>query len=141
LIYTIKQTILKHGYLLLIAIWLYTISLIVTQYTTNSFSLKNTILLTEQLQLKEKDVYTLTEDTIFLQNVLSNKRIESEQIKLTQKPYGIFVYELNDSSNPSLLYWNSNKYSIAKTDVLSNDGSHYVNYQNGSFEIIKKQLL
>jgi phosphoribosyl-ATP pyrophosphohydrolase len=42
LIYTIKQTILKHGYLLLIAIWLYTISLIVTQYTTNSFSLKKT---------------------------------------------------------------------------------------------------
>lgn len=139
MIYTIKQTILKHGYLLLIAIWLYTISLIVTQYTTNSFSLKKTqSFLTEQLQLKEKDVYTLTEDTIFLQNVLSNKRIESEQIKLTQKPYGIFVYELNDSSNPSLLYWNSNKYSIAKTDVLSNDGSHYVNYQNGSFEIIKK---
>lgn len=137
MISTIKAAILKHGYLLLIAIWLYTVSLIITQYRSYTASSVNTQQkLSNQLQLHETDFEKLTFDTVLLQKIIANTATKKEKTKLSNYKFGFFIY--NDSLSQKLIYWNSNQYSIAKDDIEFKNETYLVNYQNGQFELIKK---
>ena len=141
MISTVKNGILKHGYLLLIAAWLYTVSLIVTQYTSYSFSLNNTQeLLTKKLQEKERNFEAVSQNKILLNKILLNNINDKEKFNLTQKEYGIFIYKAVANTNNQLIYWNSNKYSITQEELQKKDGDYFIQHQNGSFEIIKKTI-
>jgi signal transduction histidine kinase len=142
LINTLKNGTKKYGYLLLIAAWLFTVSLIVTKYKSYTYTpekvqqqLSNTII------EKEKKFIALTSDTTVLREIVDKNSTGSEKLSLTDYPFGILLYSSTDVENPTPIYWNSNKYSVTDEDLQKKDGHYFVTYQNGNFELLKKTIL
>jgi two-component system, NtrC family, nitrogen regulation sensor histidine kinase NtrY len=140
LITTLRKAVFKHGYLIITAAWLYTLSFIVANYWSyNSSPEKVRIKLEQRIAGLEKKIDAITNDTSLLQQLVSDSGTNAKQ-ELTKEPFGLFVYQLNDRGNPLMTYWNSNAYYINEEDATKQDGSWFVQYQNGSFELLKKTL-
>lgn len=127
--------------LLIIAACLYIVSLIVTRYVSYTSSPKKVQLhLSNVIQQKENSFNAFLEDTSLLKKIIANSTAAQEENKITEYPFGVFIYSLNNHNNPNLLYWNNNRYAISADDVFKKDTSLLVQYQNGSFEFIKKTI-
>lgn len=126
--------------LLLIAASLYVLSLFTTNYVSNTLSPKMVQQhLSNAIQLKENSFKSLLEDTNLIKQIAENPTSVKEEIKLTEYPFGIFIYSFKNG-NPNLIYWNSNRFSTSKDDIFKKDTSQIVQYQNGYFEFIKKTI-
>lgn len=126
--------------LLLMAIAFYLLSFIVTKYTSNiNAPEKVQQTLSNAIQQKENSFYQFLADTNFIKKIIANPTNIQEQNSLTDYPIGIFIYSFN-KPHPHLIFWNSNKYSLSKDDIYKNDTALLVQYQNGSFEFIKKSI-
>ena len=55
-------------------------------------------------------------------------------------PMAFFYILLKPDSSIVLKGWNNNKYNINEQDINLIDTSYLVNYENGFFEIINKQV-
>ena len=142
MISTLRNASLKHGYLIIMAAWLYTISFIATNYLSYNASPKKVQQKLQQyLRNNEQRFFTLVSDTAIRQALITNKNNDAQKVNLTNEPFGIFVYIVNDIGNPLLTYWNSNKYYITPEDLHKKNGNYFVHYQNGSFELIKKTIV
>lgn len=139
----LRKAFIRHGYLIIIAAWLYTISFIVHNYwNNNSTPQKVQKRLADYLVEREKTFEQLSTDTALLRSLADiSINTTQEHSQLTALPFGIFIYQLNDVGNPLLSYWNNNKIYINAGDLQRPDGYYYVNYLNGSFEYIKKTVL
>jgi signal transduction histidine kinase len=126
---------------LIIAAWLYIISILLTFFLTYLSSPEKVVKkLEDRLANNEKTFAAICTDTALLQT-LTRDNIVTKDAYLQQLPFGIFVHVLNDVGNPILTYWNNNQYTIDAADVLKNDGNYFINYPNGSFELVQKTLL
>ena len=72
---------------------------------------------------------------------LINDTLPNNDAYLQQLSFGFFVHVFNDVGNPLLTYWNSNQYYLDVQDVLKSEGNYFINNQNGSFELIKKEVI
>jgi two-component system nitrogen regulation sensor histidine kinase NtrY len=142
LITTLRKAGIRHGYLFIIAAWLYTISFIATNYLSyNSSPKKVQKHLQSYIQEKEKRFAELLADTSITNNINNVQNTSSKKAELANESFGIFSYMLNDRGNPILNYWNSNKYYIVPEDLRRTDGNYFVHYQNGDFEMVKKTVV
>ncbi|MBC7651085.1 MAG: GHKL domain-containing protein [Deinococcales bacterium] len=131
----------NHKKLLIIAAWLYVISILLTFFSTYLSSPEKVVKkLEDRLAKNEKTFSAICADTTLL-NTLTRESIVAQEAYLQQLPFGIFVHVLNDVGNPLLTYWNNNQYTIDAADVLKTDGNYFINYSNGSFELVQKTLL
>jgi two-component system nitrogen regulation sensor histidine kinase NtrY len=142
LIKTIQQTIYRHGYLVITAAWLFTVSFIISNYWSyNSSPQKVQAKLQDHLVAKEQKFNAIASNTFFLNTLLGDTADNTlSQSKLFNEEFGIFIYSINDTGNPILVYWNSNRYYLEQTDIKKADGNYFVDYQNGDFELIKKTI-
>ncbi len=141
MITTLRNATLKHGYLLIIAAWLYTISFIATNYLSYSSSPKKVQhKLQQSLQDNEKRFAEILADTSLINVISNDKNADAKKIELINEPFGLFVYKTNSTGNPVLSYWNSNRYYVIPEDLQKKDSSYLLHYQNGDFEFIKKTI-
>jgi signal transduction histidine kinase len=140
LITTLRKAVFKHGYLLITAAWLYTLSFIVTNYWTyNSSPKKVKHRIEEKLALAENSFKKITDDDSLLSTLINDKPSD-EKANLTKEKFGIFIYTFNDVGNPILTYWNNNHIAINSEDINKQNGNYFVEYQNGYFELIKRTI-
>jgi two-component system nitrogen regulation sensor histidine kinase NtrY len=135
---TIRLAFYKHGYLLLTAAWLYTLSFIFTHYLSFNASpdrVKSTI--ETYLREKEEQIGNIESDTALLHSLFSEKGDEKKN-EILNNDIGVFTYQVNDIGNPILIFWNTYIMMPNAADLYHKDGKYFVNYQNGSFELIKK---
>ena len=94
MITTLRQGAYKHGYLIITAAWLYTLSFIFINYWSyNSTPQKVKDKLEQKIEQSEKSFLKLSEDTVFLKEVLADTVAESKRAA-TLKPFGVFLYQL-----------------------------------------------
>ena len=140
MINTLQKAIFKHGYLLIIAAWLFTISFVLTNYLTyDSSPAKAKDKLEAKIIATENRVQKLVSDTALLQNLLCDTATD-KKLTIIHEPFGLYLYKLNDMGNPVLSYWNSNTYTISPEELLQKDDYYYAVNQNGKQEIIKQSL-
>ncbi len=140
MINTLRIAIYKHGYLLIIAAWLFTISFVLTNYITYDSSLgKAKDKLEAKIIATEKRVQKVIRDTALLQNLLSDTATDKKLTSIDE-PFGLYLYKLNDVGNPVLSYWNSNVYTISPEELQQKDDYYYAVNQNGKQEIIKQLI-
>lgn len=140
MIATLKKIFYRHGYLLIAAAWLYTISFLFTNYFSYGSSPQSVSrLISRDIISREKSFDQLLQDTALLNGLISD---DADKIKqdLVNDGMGIFVYQLNDVGNPLQLYWNTNAMAVSKEDLKRADGHYMVNNQNGYFEFIKSSI-
>ena len=139
MINSLRQAAYKHGYLIITAAWLYTISFIFSNYWSYHSSpqkVKNK--LEQGLQQQEKQFAGIISDTALLNTWITQTSSVADRIK---DDIGIFIYQQKDSETiPVLRYWNTNRMYVNADDLLWKEGSYFVGNQNGYFELIKKKV-
>lgn len=131
MIRTLQTTLYKHGYLLIIAAWLFTISFVITNYWAyDSSPAKVKDKLAFKLTQAEKNLQYIAADTNLLHLLLSDSATD-KKLTLTKQPFGFFLYKINHLGSPILAYWNSNTYTIPPEDLLQKDGYYFAKRQNG----------
>lgn len=138
----IKKSFYKHGYLLIIAAWLYTISFIFSNYwfyTSSPVRVQSR--LENYVAESEKKFEKLAADVTVIYSILKNQYKPKEIADDLTEDVALFIYSKNDVGNFLLDYWSSNKVLPANEDLAKPDGKHYVSYNNGKFEFVKKTVL
>lgn len=137
----IKHAVNKNAWLFLAAAWLYTLSFIFTNYFSySSSSEKVAHILSEYIHGQEKSFINLLHDTATVSAIINDER-SSVKEQLLSNSQGIFAYQVNDIGNPIEIFWNTNKMAVEQPDLSRPDGSYLVNYQNGTFELVKFSLV
>ena len=137
----ISKAVYKHGYLIITAAWLYTLSFIFINYWRFDSSPNKAQSKLEQHLIKNEEAFNrIVADTNLLSSLLKDSANEISGNRISDMPFGFFLYSFNDVHNPILVFWNSNKYYFDKEDELKADGNYFVNYQNGDFELIKRTV-
>ena len=141
LISTLKKAMYRHGYLIITAAWLYTFSFIFINYWSyNASPEKVQSKLSQRIARLEEKLEKLVEDTTSI-NALIGPNNNDQKEKMVKEGYGLFIYDLDRGSSPSLLYWNTNQYYIVPDDLYRQDSSWFSVKRNGEFEIIKKKVV
>ncbi len=140
MVQVIKRAVYKHGYIIITAAWLYTISFLFTNYFSYSSSTKKvTAALEKYISTQEEKFNNLLNDTATV-NALVNDKPSPIKENLQTETFGIFSYKVTSAGSPVQLYWNTNTMLVNNTDIVRPDGYYFVNYQDGSFDYIKRTL-
>ncbi len=139
MIQLVKKAAYKHGYLLITAAWLYTLSFIFINYWSYHASpqkVKN--LLEERIEQSENRFSAILADTAALYQLVHDTVTATGN---NADDIGVFIYG-RDSLGISggVLYWNTNKIYINPADLLRKEGNYFVNNHNGDFELIKRKI-
>ncbi|MCU0321546.1 MAG: ATP-binding protein [Chitinophagaceae bacterium] len=122
----------KHGYLLIAALWLYTVSFIISNYWTYYSSVEKSVKkIEEQVQKKEKQFLKYTQDSLLLEDLIKRRSSSIQRNDLFQAPFGFFIY--TKGNNQQLIYWNSNLFVFPQEEMSKSPGIYTVKYTNGSF--------
>ena len=139
MINSFKKIALKHGYLIIAAAWLYTISFIFLNYWSYSSSPQ---------KVKSKLEYRITRlekqfDQVLLDTTLLSSLINRLPglVNPLNEELGLFIYQQGKGVEmPVLTYWNTNRIYITIDDVFRPSGSYFIDNKNGQFEMISKKL-
>lgn len=138
LINTIKKDLLRHGYLLIAALWLYTFSFIFENYIAfTSRPSKVVALIEADIREKESDFFSIATPNNLLQ--LATDSAYPLKETLVDKAYGIFLFDL-DSVSPNLLYWNSFATQPSATEVIDTSSGVLVHKPNGYYYMVKRDF-
>lgn len=142
LLKNIKHILLKRSsyLIILLTIALYAISLLTLNLNNKKYLAEN---VQQQFQnvinAKEKDFEALLNDKDFLNdcNADANKIAFTN---LVEKQYGVFLYSIKGDSSFTIKAWSNNNYHLKESDINTIDSNYIVNYENGTFEIIRHRL-
>ncbi|HEY0299147.1 MAG TPA: hypothetical protein VGB84_08005, partial [Arachidicoccus sp.] len=137
---TLRKTLFYHGYLLIIAAWLFTFSFVVNNYWAFNSTPKNVQKGMETyLSVRENKFNSLVSDQNKLSVLLQNNSDKSS-LKISDADFGLFVFSASDSGTMHATYWNTFNMSLNSTDVNKPDGFYPFHGANGLFELLKKGI-
>ncbi|GGH58337.1 signal transduction histidine kinase [Filimonas zeae] len=140
MIQTLRQAAYKHGYLIITAAWLYTISFIFTNYWTYSASPEKVQQTLENyLSKQEARFQQLVNDTTTVKAIYSKDGSKIKQA-LPGEVFGLFAYTIHETGYREEIYWNTFNMSVNSSDLDRADGMYPVVYQNGLFELLKHTI-
>ncbi len=139
MIHTLRKAAYKHGYLIITAAWLYTISFIFINYWSyHSSPQKVKSKLEQRLREQEQKFDKVLSDTALLQTLVTQNPEAKDPL---QGAIGLFMYHQADNGvSPALVYWNTNQMYLNSDELLLKSGSYFIDNQNGEFEMISRQL-
>lgn len=139
MIQSLRQAAYKHGYLIITAAWLYTISFIFSNYWSyHSSPEKVTAKVQERLQEQESRFRSVLKDTATLAGLLHQSPTVRDPL---QDEVGLFIYAGDGGGGASrLVYWNTNHMYVNNEDLYRDAGSYFIENQNGQFEMIRREL-
>jgi two-component system nitrogen regulation sensor histidine kinase NtrY len=137
LIFLLRQAAYKHGYLIITAAWLYTISFIFSNYWSYYSSpekVQNS--LEQNLKEKENKFEKVAGDTALLYSLISQPGSKEDPLR---DDIGLFIYRLNNyQQTPEMVYWNTNRMYVENDDVGGSEGNFFTGARNGDFEMIRR---
>ncbi len=135
MINTFKQAAYKHGYLIITAAWLYTISFIFINYWSyHSSPEKVKSKLEEHLHRQEAKFNKMVLDTGMLYALVN----QSPELKTSLSgDIGVFIYH---RESPEPVFWSTNQMYINREELNLLPGSYFVENQNGDFEMIRSDI-
>ncbi|MCF6407157.1 HAMP domain-containing histidine kinase [Chitinophaga filiformis] len=136
----IRFFFIRHGYLLIIAAWLFTFSFLFSNYWSYYSSpqgVKRS--LEKSLWQRELAFEELTTDTTLIGHLFSRDQTEEEAKLLASKDFYVFAY---DSSTASrwLVYWSTNLVLPEEWQAPLTPGIRFLKLKNGYYEVICKKL-
>ncbi len=137
----LKQAVYRHGYLIITAAWLYTISFIFINYWNyNASPQKVKSKLELHLSKQEANLHELLSDTSLLAALINEKAEDPVKTLITKESFGLFIYVSDKNGVPVLKYWNTNHMYVTSDELHQPDSSYFTVKQNGDFELVKRTL-
>ncbi|HVZ25419.1 MAG TPA: hypothetical protein VG842_05175, partial [Sediminibacterium sp.] len=133
----IRQAVYKHGYLLITAAWLYTLSFIfIIYWSYNSSPEKVRSKLEQRLHKLEDQFQSALQDTAGLYARISLQPGLSDPL---EGRIGLFIFK-EEPSKSNLVYWNTNQMYISREELKTTPGHFFVDNQNGEFEWLVQRI-
>lgn len=140
MIQSIRQGAFKHGYLIITAAWLYTLSFIFINYWSyNSTPQKVKGKLEQKIVNSENEFQQIAKNTAFFKEVLKDTVAEQKRMIAT-KSFGVFLYQLDETTGTTLTYWNNNTIYVSPEELIFPVGYYFISHQNGDFEMLVQKL-
>lgn len=131
---TYKRQLFKNSYLLILAAWLATFSVIIDSYWSGNSSLETVQKLVEQnIQKQEKDFAKLLSDTALTRRMDDETFEEPALLQLAQKPYFIYRYFVNDIGLHHIIFWNTQTVLPTEEVITAQDSTGFVKLDNGYY--------
>ena len=100
---SLRTAVYKHGYLIITAAWLYTISFIFTNYWSYYSSPdKVKSKLEQRIHAEEKKINELSEDTALIKKLIRQSSPETNR-EIQAESFGVFIYKVHPSIAPQPL--------------------------------------
>ncbi len=133
-LYNLKRFFSKHGYLLITAAWLLTLSVIIDNYWSASSSVNSVQKkITSYIQRAEKDFIKLTSDSLTVKKILSGQMDESILKDLKKRDYFLFFYNYDPAGESHLMAWNTQQVLPTAGLLFLQGKSGFVQLQNGFY--------
>ncbi|MEO6000817.1 MAG: HAMP domain-containing sensor histidine kinase [Chitinophagaceae bacterium] len=137
----IYYVVRENAYLILTAVWLFTIAFIIHNYwaTFNSTRfLKNSI--ERYVREQEKDFESLIKQTSLLQRLSNRDYTQIELKKIIDKPYGVFIYEADVYGLITLKFWN-NQFVVPTSEILKGyKRNDFITLSSGQYEYVYRHI-
>lgn len=131
---TNPRRLFKNTYLLILAAWLATFSVIIDSYWSGSTSPAVVHKQVEQnIQRQEKDFASLLRDTSLIRQMDEETFDETALQQLAQKPYFIYRYFVNDIGMHRIIFWNTQTVIPSDEVVNAPDSTGFVKLANGYY--------
>ncbi|MGZ5218728.1 MAG: sensor histidine kinase [Chitinophagaceae bacterium] len=137
----IRNNLIWKFSLLLGAAFLFVLSFVFNTLYTNRSSVAEEVRHAEEyLHQKQKDFNAFMADTSLIGRLVENKESPGEFRRITDKPYGIFIYKVNPSGTLTMNFW-SNQLVLPPSDTYwQGDLEELMHLPNGYYLVIKRTL-
>jgi two-component system, NtrC family, nitrogen regulation sensor histidine kinase NtrY len=127
--------------LLALSLLLFGLSFVFNKIYTSRTSVQQEVKIAEQYLNDNTDVFDqLVSDTALLQKFLSQSASRHDFTKLSEKPFGFFLYTAAAYFSPSMIFWNQQLASPSDDVIAGQDGTYFRKLSNGYYVIIKKTI-
>ena len=92
------------------------------------------------IRIKESDFIVTIRNASLLEKLVDQNYNEAELEQLTEKKYGLFVYEPDNYGLIKLKFWNNQSVLPSSDIILSNAGNGFAQLASGQFEYIRREL-
>ncbi|MGZ8539455.1 MAG: sensor histidine kinase [Chitinophagaceae bacterium] len=137
----IRNNLIWKFSLLLGAAFLFVLSFVFNTLYTNRSSVAEEVRHAEEyLHQKQKDFNAFMADTSLIGRLVENKESPGEFRRITDKPFGIFIYKVNPSGTLTMNFW-SNQLVLPPSDTYwQGDLEELMHLPNGYYLVIKRTL-
>ncbi len=134
-----KRGFFKNSYLLIIAACLVAFSFIIDKYWSGNSTVDAVRKHIENhIQLQEKDFEKILQDTGLIRKIDDNNFDEELLKKITDKPYFMYRYFVNDIGLKQLIFWNTQTVLPTEQLLSMTDSTGFIKLLNGYYVWHKK---
>lgn len=136
----IRIFFIRHGYLLIIAAWLFTFSFLFSNYWSYYSSPQGVKRSLEKSIREREDAFQeLSTDSTLIEHIFARDHDEKEEKLLSKQSFYVFAY---DSSTASrwLVYWSTNLVLPDEWQAPLQPGIRFLKLKNGYYEVICKKV-
>ncbi|WP_343690483.1 HAMP domain-containing sensor histidine kinase [Chitinophaga sp.] len=136
----IRLFFIRHGYLLIVAAWLFTFSFLFSNYWSyysSPMGVKRS--LEKSISQREASFEKLIKDQFLLNHLFSRNYNEKEIKSLDTKDFYVFAYDSSEAGR-WLVFWSTNMVMPEEWQVPLVDGNHFVQLKNGYYEVLCRKV-
>jgi len=97
--------------------------------------------LQRHIELSEKDLASLLEDTARIGRFLRDAETEQDVLDLTSRTFGVFLYDVRAEGSRKLVGWNTQQSIPNDSLALAPAGAGLVKLSNGYFDCIRREMI
>ncbi len=137
----LRDTVYRNAYYLIGAAWLFTLSFIFSNYWSYTSSPQGVKKNLEQyLHTQEKDFSDFLKDSALISRLVNVNETEADVYSISAKPYGIFIYSLEDYGPIILKYWTTQQTLPTEEMQVKDEGEYLETLPNGKFEFVRRKI-
>lgn len=137
----IRNNLIWKFSLLLGAAFLFVLSFVFNTLYTNRSSVAEEVRHAEDyLHQKQKDLNAFLADTSLIGRLVENTESTSEFNRITEKPYGIFIYKVNSSGTLTMNFWSNQLVLPPPETFWQGDLEEFMHLLNGYYLVVKRTL-
>ncbi|TAF95527.1 MAG: hypothetical protein EAZ47_03165, partial [Bacteroidetes bacterium] len=129
----------KFVYLLVAAAWLFTIGIVIERYSNYQQQPQKVATAIETYIAEKEQLFTGWVQQPTFMNLVVNKALPLNH-PIYKSGIGFFVYEVTNTGNLSIVFWNTDVISVGRDDLIRRDGVAITEYGNGLFQTIRQSF-
>ncbi|WP_343672706.1 HAMP domain-containing sensor histidine kinase [Chitinophaga sp.] len=136
----IRLFFIRHGYLLIVAAWLFTFSFLFSNYWSyysSPMGVKRS--LEKSISQREASFEKMIKDQFLLNHLYSRNYDEKEIKSLDTKDFYVFAYDSSEAGR-WLVFWSTNMVMPEEWQVPLVDGNRFVKLKNGYYEVLCRRV-
>ncbi|PSL48048.1 phospho-acceptor domain-containing protein [Chitinophaga niastensis] len=136
----IRLFFLRHGYLLIIAAWLFTFAFLFSNYWSYYSSPQGVKRSMEKsIHQREKDFEQLARDTTVAFSLFQRNYDERTLDRLTGLNYYVFAYD-SSGTGTWLTFWSTSQVQPEELQISLEEGARFMKLKNGYYEVITRKV-